>query len=220
MTRRQRVIAGISIAFVSISVLQAQRRGTLQVSGYSGDAPVVYVEGRAFVDVEALARITEGSVSRQGDRIVLTLTSTASMGEESASPGGFSRPFASAAIEAIAAMREWASTLTLAIEHGYPVGSGIAAYRARALDQMRLAGTEATTEADRSALQLLTNEFNNVDLWSNRLVTARNSMSAGNLAMSENALRSDPLFQSILRCGQFLGSMLASGNFQDEGACR
>jgi hypothetical protein len=92
--------------------------------------------------------------------------------------------------------------------------------RGRAVDALRLAAAAAATDSDRSGLELLNQEFRNVENWSNKLVNARNSMSAANLTMSEDALKNDPLFQSIVRCGQFLGSMFAGGTFQDDGSCR
>ena len=77
----------------------------------------------------------------------------------------------------------------------------------------------ATTDADRHALQLLTNEFDAVRQWSDKLVEARKSMNTGQYAMSASALRDDPLSQKIVACGRFLAPMLASGNIQDDPSC-
>lgn len=82
-----------------------------------------------------------------------------------------------------------------------------------------MASIAATTEADRQALQLLTNEFESVKQWSNKLVEARNSMDTAKYAMSSNALQNDPLSQKIVTCGRFLATMLASGQFQDDPSC-
>ncbi len=196
----------------------AEPSGMLVVRGYEGQAQVVTIRGRAFVDVEDLAHITSGSLDYGKGRIELTLPAT---GSDAPSPAsGFSRPFATAAIETIASMREWGSALIIAIQNSYPVGSSMNLFRGRAMDNLRMAAAQATTDADRSGLELLQNEFNNVQAWSNQLVNAQKTMSAGNLVMSEEALKNDPLYQKVLQCGQFLGQMLTGGTFQDEASCR
>ncbi len=92
-------------------------------------------------------------------------------------------------------------------------------YSGRAQDNLTLASAAASTPSDQSGLQLLTNEFNNLETWSDNLVSARNSSDAANYAITDYALADDPLFQKITRCGQFLGPMLASGYFEDDTAC-
>ena len=126
-----------------------------------------------------------------------------------------------AAIEQMAQMREWASTLANAIQNGYPVADNwVNDYREQAAHSLRLATVAASTEADRKGLQLLNNEFEAVRKWSNKLVEARKSMDTAKYAMSANALQDEPLSQKIITCGRFLASMLASGNFQDDPSCR
>lgn len=208
---------------ITLSVAASQQQSVLMVAGYQGQAPVLQVNGRAFVDVEALARITNSSLRFDNDRIVLALPSSPVTVTGSDSPShsaGLSRPFMAAAVETIASLREWGSTLVVAIQNGYPVGNAMSVYRGRAMDQLRLASAAVSTDSDRSALALLTTEFNNVQAWSNKLVNARNSMQAADFAMSDDALKTDPMFQGIVRCGQFLGQMVASGAFQDDGSCR
>ena len=53
---------------------QSQReREALSVQGYQGQANVIRSQGRVFVDAQALAQITNGSLSFEKDRIILTL---------------------------------------------------------------------------------------------------------------------------------------------------
>lgn len=208
-------VFGALLLLRTYAFAQSEPSGTLVVRGYEGQAQVVTIRGRAFVDVEDLAHITSGSLDYNKGRIELTLPRSSSD-----APSGFSRPFATAAIETIASMREWGSALIIAIKNSYPVGNSMALFRGRAMDSLRVAAAQATTEADRSGLELLQSEFNNVQAWSNQLVNAQKTMSAGNLAMSDEALRNDPLYQKVLQCGQFLGQMLAGGTFQDETSCR
>jgi hypothetical protein len=203
-----------------------QQTGTLVVNGQPGQAAVVQLDGRSYVDLEALAQITNGSLQFKANRIVLTLPLSAPnppVAEPPASPvdaSALSRDFMKAGIEEIALMREWASPLAYAIQNGYPVTEQwVAGYREQAAHGLRLASVAASTAADRKALQLLTNEFDAVRQWSNKLVEARNSMNAAQYAMSSSALRDDPLSQKIITCGRFLASMLGSSSFQDDPSC-
>jgi hypothetical protein len=222
------LLLALSPVMVSASMfgqLKQQSR-TLVINGQSGEAAVVQLEGRLYVDLATLASIANGSVAFQGNRIVVTLPS-APAGEpivahppDHAAGSAFSREFMRAGIEEIALMREWASPLAYAIQNGYPVTEQwVAGYREQAASGLRLASVAATTDADRSALQLLTNEFEAVKEWSNKLVEARKSMDAAKYAMSASALQNDPLSQKIVTCGRFLGPMLASGQFQDDPSC-
>ena len=43
------------------------------MQGYQGPGDVIRNQGRVFVDVQDLARITKGSLSFEEDRIILTL---------------------------------------------------------------------------------------------------------------------------------------------------
>lgn len=212
----------VLLAVASLSAPAQQQTASLEVRGYSGEAGIVRVNGRPFVDLEALVRITGGSVSFEGGRAVLTLPS----GEAGAEPAnlapagpGFSRPFMSAGIEALASMREWGSTLVVAIRNGFPIGSSLNPYRGRAADQVRLAATAVSSDDDRRGMELLKREFDGVQAWSDKLVNARNTMSAANYTMSEDALQRDPMFQDIVQCGQFLAQMFAGGSFQESAAC-
>ena len=199
--------------------LHAQPGNTvLVIDGYSGEAPVADLNGKPFVDVHALAQITNGSVTREPHRIVLSLHGPTA--GDAHNRDDFSQPFMRAGIESVATMREWASALVVAMENGYPVGESINPYRARAADAVRLASAAASTEADRSGAELLNREFSGVESWSSKLVNARNSLSGANYAMSDDAIRGDSQFQNLVKCGQSLGAMFASGKFHDDGSCR
>src|ERR1039458_2718161 len=51
----------------------AQQNGTLVVSGQPGQIPVVQINGRSYVGIEALARLTNSSLSFKGNQIALPL---------------------------------------------------------------------------------------------------------------------------------------------------
>ena len=200
---------------------------TLMVNGKSGKATLVQFNSRTYVDLESLVRIANGSLAFQGDEITLTLPGTETIAPaatsepvQAANQAGLTQNFMIAGIETIAAMREWASTMANAIQHGYEVtDSWVADYRAKAANSLRQSGASASTDADRNALQLLTNEFQSVDSWSNELVEAKKNMDTAKYATSSDTLRNEPLSQKIVTCGHFLGTMLGSAEFKDDPSC-
>jgi hypothetical protein len=231
---RQKFLSVLLLLVLLCEMTAAQadhQRRTVVINGQAGQASIVEVEGRPYVDLEALAQIANGSVSVKANRIVLTLptpndkTSEQTTTQNTTTPNpvnesALSREFMKAGIEAIAGLREWASTLAYAIEGGYQVTEGwVATYRGQAAHSVGLASAAAVTDADRNAFQLLNNEFEAVRDWSNQLVEARKSMSAGKYAVSADALRNEPLSQKIIACGHFLAPMLGSGSFQDDPSC-
>jgi len=225
------VILGMIGCFPSSAQVAAQPKArVLMIEGQSGQAAVRDIEGRSYVDIEGLAQITGGSLRYQSNAIVLSLpgphgnsSSQAPVVERPAAPADdseLSRDFMRAAIEEIASMREWASTLAYAIQNNYQVTDSWAAnYREQAAHSLGLATTAATTGGDRNAAQLLRSEFEAVRDWSNRLVKEKQSMDTAKYALAPNALRDDPQSQKIINCGRFLAQMLGSGKFADDPSC-
>jgi len=202
----------------------------LTIEGKPGQANVIQKDGRAYVDLQALVEMANGSVTFKDSRIVLRLPAMAQgstapeISEPSAQPAdlqnGLSRDFMRAGIEEIATMREWASTLAYAIQNNYHVTEEWAAkYREQAAHNLQQASAAASTDADRKALELLRNEFESVRTWSDDLVAAKQSMDTAKYALSPGALRNEPLSQKIVACGRFLASMLGSSSFQDDPSC-
>ena len=226
------LISGMLLLLPFAALAQSdQHRRTLVVDGQAGQAPVIEKNGRAYVDVEALTKITHGSLSFKGDRIVLSfLASNVNpppladpRAEPTPSPiteSGLSRDFMLAGIEEIATIREWARTLAYAIENGYPITEHWASNsREQAAHDLRLAAAAVSNESDRNALQLLTNQFEAVREWSNKLIQERKSMDTAKYAISDDALRDDPISQKIITCGHFLATMLGSASFKDDPSC-
>jgi hypothetical protein len=226
MMKPKPVMFGVVLLMVAMTMAQSLReRETLSVQGYQGQASVIRYQGRVFVDAQALAQITNGSLSFEKNRIVLTLPGPdGSSSSGDAHTSGFSRPFIKAAIEAMASIREWGGTLQAVVQNGYPVGNTTAgntimAFEGRAADSVAFASPAASTDSDYRGLELLKNEFSNVQAWADGYIKARNSLSAADLSMSESQLNNDPEAQKIIHCGQFLAQMFASGTFQDDAAC-
>lgn len=201
----------------------AQETRTLIVNGQRGQASVVQINGRSYVDLEALARIANGSLGFQGNQITLTLSGAANApaaAVPSTNPPadpGFSRSFLRAGIEAMSMVREWHSALANAIKNGFPLAQDwLSGYRSQAATALRLASVAVSTDSDRSGFQLMTNGFNFMDKLSNQYLAATKSLNY----IPPDALTNDPLDQKLLGCGHSLASMVASGQFVDDGSCQ
>lgn len=216
----------LSESGVALSQVQTESM-TLTINGKTGAVPVVQVSQRSYVDLEVLARIANGSLSFQGNQISLTLpcagASDATSSPEPTTPVGhvaLSQNFMIAGIETISEMREWASAMEYAIENSYTVTESWAANnRASAERSLTLARAAAVTESDRNALQLLTNEFEMVKNWSDKLVQASSNLDTAKYSTSPKTLRNEALSQKIIQCGRFLGTMLGSAEFKDDPSC-
>jgi hypothetical protein len=196
---------------------------TLIVNGHPGQVNVVQMNGRSYVDLEALARVANGSLRFNGNQITLTLPGAANTpptGAPSANPPanpGFSKDFLKAGIEQMTAIREWRSALANAIKNGFPIAEDwLAGYRGQAVTALRLTSVAVSTDSDRNAFQLLSSEFNNMSKLSNQYVAARQSLTY----ISPDALENDPLNQKVVSCAHSLASMAASGQFEDDGSCQ
>jgi hypothetical protein len=202
----------------------AQETRILVVNGQLGQVTVVQVNGRSYVDLEALARVANGSVGFSGNQITLTLPGAANTPPPAASPTtapaanpGLSKGFLKAGIEAMSLVREWHSALANAIQNGFPLSeSWLSGYRNQAAAAVRLASVAASTDSDQSASQLLNNEFENMKTLSNNYVAARQSLDY----IAPDALKNDSLNQKIINCGHSLAGMAASGQFVDDGSCQ
>jgi hypothetical protein len=196
---------------------------TFIIKGRPGNVPVMQINGRSYVDVEALARVSNGSLSFAGNQIVLSLPGGSS--DMPATPvaapvptanPGFSKSFLNAGIEEAATLREWHTALASAIQNGYPVTSdALVPYRLQATTNLRLASTAVSTDSDRKAYQLLSNEFQNMVKLTDKYLAARANLTY----ISPDALQNDSLNQRFVACGHSLGAMAASGQFVDDGSC-
>ncbi|MGB8494316.1 MAG: hypothetical protein WCE53_07965 [Candidatus Acidiferrum sp.] len=202
--------------------LAAQQNLTLIVNGRPGGVTVVQLNGRPYVEIEALARVASGSLSFKGSQIILTLpastASTLPTPPSTTEPAnqGFSKEFLRAGIEEMAAIREWRSVLANAVQHGYPITQDwLSVYRVQAAKGLTLASVAVSTDSDRDALGLLTNEFDNMQKLSNAILELRKSMDY----ISPTTLNDDPLDQKIMNCAHALASMAAGRQFLDDGSC-
>jgi len=193
----------------------AQHNRTLAVTGHSGEIPVTEMGGRSYVEIEAFTRLANGSLSFRGNQIVLILPPSNANATTAAQ--GFTKEFLKAGIEQMSVIREWRSTLINAVQRGFPItGDWMTSFSDRAQHNLRLVSLAASTESDKNAFQLLTNEFNNMKQLSDRFVDANKSRTYS----GTDALENDPLDRRILDCGHALAAMAASGQFTEDGSCR
>jgi hypothetical protein len=222
----------------------------LVVNGKNAGPVVRHIDGRSYVDIETLAQVTNGVVTIERHRIVLTIPasdsgSTASAAPASAPPAdaapvatapadasaaparaapaqppqGLSRDFASAAIAALAEMREMRGAVRAMITYGLAVSDTWAQDdQGRVMTGIRQAEVAATTEDDLHALQLLENEADKLASWADSVFAARQALN-GAKTVDPNALQNDPALAKIRSCGQFLNAMLVSGAFADDPSC-
>jgi hypothetical protein len=210
-------LATFSALSASALSIVAEQSSSLTIAGQSGSAKVIQVDGRNYVDVESLARLTSGSISFSGTQIVLTLPGAATGSSTPAAvPAGFSKDFVNAGIEAMAQIREWRAALKNAIERNYPItGDSLAANRAQAQQSLRLASVAVSTDADKSVLPFLTTEFNNMRKLTENYVQIAQSRTY----IPPDSLESDPLAQKIRACARSLASMATANQFVDDGSC-
>ena len=195
---------------------------TLIINGQSGPVKIMELDGRSYVDLESLARIANGALGFSGNQITLTLPSSAAGTEPAAAPSrlpantGFSKEFLRASIEEMAVIREWRSAMVNSIENNFPIQEDwVESYRGQAATSLGLASVAASTDSDRSAAQLVSNEFDNMKALSVQLLAERQSMQH----VSPENLKDDPLNQKILTCARSLASMAVGGQFVDDASC-
>jgi hypothetical protein len=204
--------------------LAAQQTSSLLISGQQGSAKVIQVQGRNYVEVEGLAKLTNGSLSFKGNQIVLTLPGSdgtppppTDANAAPAPPAGFSKDFLNAGIEAMAQVREWHTALRTAIERGLPLAQDwLGAYAANARQTLRLASVAINTDSDKDAYPFLASQFNNVKNLSDKYVAMAQSMNY----IAPNSLQSDPLEQKIQTCSHALSTMASSLQVVDDGSCQ
>ena len=215
------VAVAVALPILALSQVARQTR-TLVVNGHSGETAIVEIEGRSYVELEALVRLANGSLRFNGNQISVTLPAGGGGSEHaSATPPpanpGFSKEFLRAGIEQMAVIREWRIALTNAIERGYPVTEDwVSPYRNQATQNLRLASVAASTDADRNAVRLLGSELDNMNKLNQRFLDANQSMTM----VATDALKGDPLDQKIVNCGHSLAAMASSGQFVDDGSCQ
>jgi hypothetical protein len=196
----------------------------LSINGHAGEVIVYQIDGKSYVDLESLVRIANGSMAFKGDQITLTFPAAGGASVEPSSVPdnnrGLSTPFMTASVQTLAVIKDWTNTLTYAAQRGVPGdGSRVVVFHDRAAQALHLAQVAATSDSDQDALRLLTNHFQTVSAWSDKLIGERKKMDTAKYSVSEDALKKDETYQKIVGCNKFLSRMLPNGAFHDDSSC-
>ena len=221
INRRKWAALLLFAGFVSPGLLVTRVAGqtnSLSITGHTGSATVVQVEGRNFVEVEGFVRLTNASVSINGNQIVITLPSGGNAPPAPApTANGFSLAFVKAVVEAAAELREWRAALRNAIAGSYPISENwVSPMQAEARQALRVVSASTGSAADKQAVSLLENLFNILNQLSDKYL----KLSGSHTYIDPKSLDTDRLDQKIMACARSLESMATTNSFADNGACR
>jgi hypothetical protein len=223
------LVLGFALSLAGVLSAQGTPEKALVVNGKTADAGVRQIDGHSYIDIEALAQLTDAAITVEPDRIILTIpvakpaAAPSAPTPQAAQPAqpvqGLSRGFASTAIAVLAEMREWRGVVETMVTYGLAVsGSWAQDNHDRVNGALGQATLAASTDADRDAFQLLNNEFDAMESWTSSVQAARKVLN-GAETVDPNALSNDPALTKITNCSRFLNGMLVSGEFSDDGSC-
>ena len=209
----------MTILLLPLLVLVAQETSALLIEGRQGQAKVIQVQGKNYVEVDEFARITGGSLRFVGNQIILSLPGSDTQAQAAQSEpqpaAGLSKPFLTGGIETMREILEWHAALKNAIERGYPLSdTWFGNYRRQVRSSLAQTQAAASTDLDQKALPLLTNEFNTMNALTDRYL----KITVSRDYLAPNSLNSDALDQKLLTCWQSLASMASSNQFVDDGS--
>jgi hypothetical protein len=196
----------------------AQAASTLSIVGRAEYANILEFNGKSYVDVEDVARLTRGSLTFRTNQVLLTLPTEAAQSVPTSAPAaqGFSKEFLQAGIELMSAIREWRITIVNSIQNNFPVSEGwVSQQEGRAQKNLALAASARSTEDDRNGYQLLAGEFANMRKLSERFLSRRKQLQY----IDPKSIDNDRLDQDVLNCAHSLASMAANNQFHYEPSC-
>jgi hypothetical protein len=213
----------LAAILVMAPIVQSQASTQSLVVSGGGSVPIVQLNGRNYVEVEAFARAANGSLSFSGNQEILTLSAAGNAAapepttSSSAPDNRFSPSFLRAGIEAMSALREWHSALASAIENGYPITqAGLSRYEGQATADVRLAQVAVKTNADQEGAQLIDKAHRKMKELSDKYLSMRVKMNY----VATDALQNDPENQNLVACGKALAAMAASDQYSNEASCQ
>jgi hypothetical protein len=116
----------------------------------------------------------------------------------------------------LTSIHEWHAAMVNAVENNLPVSENLIGGLRRSADSnLQLAIAATSTDSDRKAVELLHNEFANIQQLSDQLL----AMHAKASYVAPDSLNGNPLDQKILSCARAMALMAASKQFQDEIFC-
>jgi len=220
----KKIISVIAAILTALLMLPAngnsqtpQQAATFTITGHAGEAQLLQINGKSYVEIETLARLTQGTLSFKANQTTLTLPPTEAEAQASTphSKAGFSTAFVQAGIEEMSLIREWRIAIVNAVQNNTPVSEDWVSAQHRLADKnLALASAAASTDDDRSAFPLLTAEFNNMQKLSELYLALRKQasfISPDNFDIS--------LEEQILSCARGFVLMTENHEFQDQAAC-
>ena len=222
MKRMTAVLAAMLTAFLmlpaSVNAQARQNGSTFTIAGHAGETQLLQLNGKSYVEIETLARLTGGTLSFKDNRTILTLHPSDATEPASTPPAkaGFSRAFTEAGIEEMGVIREWRIAIVNAVQNNSPVSEDWVSTQHRLAEKnLALASAAASTDDDRSAYPLLSAEFNNMQTLSDLYIATRKRAAF----ISPDTFHSSPLEDQILSCARNFVSMTGSHEFQDQPSC-
>jgi len=216
-----RTVALLGFILSLSGVLFAQRTPDkkLVINGKNTNVAILQLNGHSYLDIETVARITNGSVKFEPNQVALTIPNA---NVDTSSPqdnARLSKDFASSAISALAEMKEWKGTLGTLVKFGLAVDDLWAqVYHERVQLSVDQTSVAASTNADHAALQLLNTQFTNLAKWESVVIAERNDLN-GARTVAPDSLQNDPVLTKFSNCARFMGGMLGSGFFADNPSC-
>jgi len=236
----RRVVVTAALFLFTISLLaqpKAPAKKTLLVNGRPVPDALVQMNGHYYVDIEALAKATDASLIVLPQRISLDMRGTTSQQIPVPKPAappppappppaqappppkdGITKDFARTAINHLGLLRDWREAVIGTIKAGRPADATLRGFRDHAVESMRLVSVAASTNSDRSTLQLLRSELSDTQQWIGNALTANKHMD-GEKAVNPDFPDNDDLLNKISDCSNFLSGMITSGTFADNDAC-
>ena len=202
------------------AMAQAPRpSGTLVIAGQTEQAPLVRIDGKSYIDLESLARLTQGTLRFDGSQTILALPGGGSLPSSSGAggtPPGLTQNFLNAEIAALAEVREWHVSLVNAVDNNVPVTEAmVGPIRRQADAKLQLALAAATSGPDQKSAELLRNEFANMQQMSDQFLAMHDK--AANI--SPDIFNNNALDAKIVGCQQALAAMASARQYADEAQC-
>src|SRR3982750_181527 len=189
---------------------------TFSIAGQSDYAKILEVNGKSYVEVQDMARLTRGSISFSTNQVLLSLPAHPMSGAALPAAQGFSREFRETGIELMSSLREWRITIVSSIQNNSPVSEEwVSELQRRAQKDLALVGSARSTQDDRSGYSLLAAEFSNMRKLSDGFLSKRRQLQY----VDPHSIDNDPLDRLIVTCGRGIASMAAENHYRDEAAC-
>jgi hypothetical protein len=122
----------------------------------SGETQLLQVNRKSHIEIQSLARLTQGILSFNTDQTILTLPPSDSNGQASTpqAKAGFSRAFVQAGIEKIGLIREWRIAIVNAGQNNSPVAEDCVSTQNRLANKdLALASAAVIADDDSSAFR-------------------------------------------------------------------